>query len=114
MMAYVRKRKGRWYYSIVDESGKRREFASHARTKTEAMRMTEERQQKHERVRLGLEEAAPQPMCFAELATLWLETIAARKRKPASALSRLRCHLLPEFAKDLLTSITAERIERFL
>jgi integrase len=113
-MAYVRFRSGRWYTTLIDHRGRKREVATSARTKTEALRIASELERKAERIRLGLEEAPPEPITFRQLAELWRETDGARKRNTSSAECRLRVHLLPAFGDDLLVDITAERIERFL
>jgi integrase len=113
-MAHVRFRSGRWYYVIPVAPGIKREFGSQAKTKTEALRLAKEHERMLERIRLGLDEAPPPPITFAEMAKLWLESAAAMKRSFPAAESRLRCHLLPEFGTAVLTDVTAEWIERFL
>jgi integrase len=113
-MAYVRFRSGRWYYTLVDHRGRKREIVTTARTKTEAVRVAAERERTAERIRLGLEEAPPADLTFRDLAQIWRDTDGARKRSTESVECRLRVHLLPAFGDDLLGDITAERIERFL
>ncbi len=89
-MAYVRFRSGHWYFTVTDAAGVRREVASRARTKTEAVRLAGEYERQQERTRFGLEDAAPAPMRFGDLVQLWRETTGARSRSNSSAEPKLK------------------------
>jgi hypothetical protein len=113
-MAYARQRDGKWYLGFRDQHGRWHEKASQASSKKDAERLAQELERKEERVRLGLEAAAPEPITFATFSADWLREVASQRRSQAGLESRLKCHLLPAFGKMLLTEISAQRIERFL
>lgn len=113
-MAYVVNRDGRWYLVWIDERGVKRRKVSEAKTKTEAQRLADELQRKAERVHLGLEEAAPEPITFEQLAAMYERDAIPALRSPGTARSRLRKHLLPAFKDKRLADITPGAVEAFL
>src|ERR1019366_7313239 len=117
MASVYEKRPGQYFVQYRDETGRRRNHATHARTKTEARRIALELELRAERLRLGLE--APPPVdgggSLAALLTWWLETYSkggpSHKRNVATVMANL---LRSELAEVRLAHLTSGLIETFL
>ena len=112
----ARRASGAWYFRYVDETGRRVDRRSNAKTKTEARRRAEELEQRAERVRLGLEVGLPPDGggTLKELLTTWL---ASRVGTASYATEKgtLTKHLLEsDLAPLALTQVTPARIETLL
>ena len=116
-MASVYQKPGRktWYMHVRDGTGRFRDLATKARTKTAAKEIAQEYEARAKRQLLGLE---PRPtdstMTLAELCAWWLK----ERCKPASLRrerSRLNHHVIKtEFGRLPLPQVTTARIEQQL
>ncbi len=116
-MASVYQKPGRktWYMHVRDGTGRFRDLATKARTKTAAKEIAQEYEARSKRQLLGLE---PRPtdstMTLAELCAWWLK----ERCKPASLRrerSRLNHHVIKtEFGRLPLPQVTTARIEQQL
>jgi integrase len=103
----------RWYIGYRGEDGKPKQFASWARTKTEAMKLAEELETKAERVRLGLDAGTPSRVAFSDFATRY-EKWAKTTRGHQAVLSRVKVHLRPFFGDSPLSTITAAKVRELV
>src|SRR4051812_906176 len=116
-VASVYQKPGRktWYMHVRDGTGRMRDLATKARTKTAAKELAHEFEARAKRQRLGLD---PTPtstsMTLADLCNWWLE----ERCKPASLRrerSRLNHHVIKrEFGRLPLAQATTARIEEHL
>jgi integrase len=111
-MQEPRRRSGAWYVRFVDETGKRVERKTSAKSKTEAWDLTRELQRKAERVRLGLDDAL-EHMTFKKLWEKY-EPIAKTKRSWDTLKGRFENHLLPAFGDRLIHQIRAADVEALM
>ena len=83
-MASVFQRRGRWYLRVKDSTGRWKNVACDARTKTEARALVADLAKKHERQRLGLEPATAgmDTTTFDELLDWWWAEYGCRLRSP--------------------------------
>ncbi|HEY3449906.1 MAG TPA: tyrosine-type recombinase/integrase [Myxococcales bacterium] len=102
------------YLGFKDASGRRVQQRSAALTLTEGRRLARDLERKAERIRDGLEAAAPTPTTFAALAKRYLDEVASQKRSEAHIKSRCNVHLVPEIGARLLSEIRAGDVEGFL
>ncbi len=112
-MGYVRRRQDCWYIGFKDEVGRWKEEATKARTKGEARRMADERENQADLLRRGLATPAPPPLTFDELADKYLKVSSTKVHPRPWMVSRLK-HLRPLLGKRLLSQITTESIEALL
>ena len=119
-MAYVRKRGGRWYIGVKDDSGQWREQVVAVKSKTQAWALAEELERKSERVRLGLDVALVR-MTLREVAEAYLPIARARRAGTKGGLhasrvldSRLRVHVLPALGKRNLHDIRPSDVDVLL
>lgn len=96
-MAFVRKRAGKWYARFVDETGVDVERVTTAKTKTEAQRLANEREERAEKVRLGLDV----PVIEMTVAEAWKQyrPIVEGSGGFRAMESRMRRHVLNDVAK---------------
>jgi integrase len=113
-VAFVRQRGSVWYVGWTDETGRQVQRATKARTKTEARRLADELERKAERVRLGLEDAAPDPVTLAEVARNYLSLVTAGQRSHQSTEGRIRLHILPALGARPIHAIRPVEIEALL
>lgn len=109
-MASVFKRGKRWYVRVRDGSGKWISRASTARSRQQAIRLAVELEQRHERVRLGLEAPAPESITFGALVDFWLEEYG-RHLESKSAELVIEKWLRPPLGELPLRDVTSSRVE---
>lgn len=113
-MAFVRKRGATWYACWVDDVGAQRQMATSAQTKRECQRLAEDLERKAERVRLGLDEAVPDPVQLCEVAQKYLALVTAKQRSHKSTEGRIRLHILPTLGDKFVHQIRPVDIEELL
>jgi len=116
-MASVYPKGDKWYLRFRDETGRWRDRASAARSKTEARRLADDLERKCERQRLGLE-AIPDADgggTFAALLEWWLDTYSRVSPSHKRNTSTVTKHLLDSALAPLrLVDVTSGKIESFL
>ena len=114
-MAFVLNRSGkRWTLCFRDSDGEPRRQPSKARTKTEAQRLADELERKHERVRLGLEEGIDLKMTLADVVADYRKDVIPTFSVPTAPESQLNKHILPALGALPLHRIRPADIERML
>jgi integrase len=114
--AYLKRKT--WYLSVLDASGRRRQLASRAVTKTEAKRLASELERRYERQRLGLDSPpiADDLRTIDDLLAWWLDQFVRHLASSESTHSMVRRHLVA--SKDLavldLERVTPGKIDSFL
>ncbi len=116
-MASAYSKRGVWYANLRDETGKRVNLATKARTKTEAKRFASELEHQAERVRLGLQAATPADGggTLGDLFEWWLKTYRVGQPAYVTDESAIRCHFSgTDLAALPLVAVTPGRLETFL
>jgi integrase len=113
-MAFARKRGAIWYACWTDESGRAIQRSTKARTKTEARRLADELERKARRVRLGVEDAAPEAMTLKEVADRYLRLVTAGQRSGKGTEGRIRLHILPALGSRPIHAIRPADVEALL
>lgn len=104
----------RWVIQWTDELGKRRQKVTWAETKREALKMALELERKAERIRLGLDEAAPPPVAAEEFFERYLSEVASLLRDPATIRWTVEKHIVPAFKGRPLASIGPADAQRWV
>src|SRR3954469_12630452 len=116
-MASVYQKRGTWYASVIDATGRRRNLSTKARTKTEARRLADEIERKAERQRLGIEapDSATSDLTLAALCDWWTATYLRNSPSRVTTERTLRKHLSGNAIAALpVHVVTAQAIEAFL
>ena len=93
-MASVYEKRGTWYVNIKDATGRRRNIATKATTKTEARRLAADLERQGERARFGLEPLpSDSTMTLGQLCEWWLDERCPEASRPDERL-RLGRHVL--------------------
>ena len=104
----------RWVLKFRDAVGRKRQHRLKVQSRAEAERVLREVEGQVERQRLGLEEPAPPPVLFREIAERWMAERSRHTNNHASNESRLRLHLLPVLGDLFLRQVTPGLISRVL
>jgi integrase len=116
-MAEPFRKNNRWYLRFKDAHGRWRQIPSDAESKTEARRLAVELRRRHERARLGIEEAPPEDGggTVDELLAWWVDAYLAKSPGFSRAVGTVRKHLIGSKLGGLtLVELTPGRIESFL
>ncbi len=116
-MAYVRKRRGKWFARWQDATGRWREAGTSARTKTDAERFARDLEAKGERQRLGLDPLAPADGggTVGDLLNWWLSTYSAGTPSHRTNETTIRKHFADADVAGLtLAALRAQHVEQFL
>ena len=113
-MASVFDRGGCWYLRFKDELGRWRQVASKARTKTEARRLADAKEQRAEKVRAGLLPTDRDGMTVKEVLE-WHRTTYLRGLPSHDTVERsVRLHLLPDLGSMPLAQLRPAHLETLL
>ena len=116
-MASAYNKRGVWYLRYKNRYGRWEAERSGAKTKTEARRLAEDLERKHERIRLGLEVAPVDAgdSTVGDVVTFWLENVWKNRPSYKKAKSAISLHVLTApFASRRAVETTAGEIERHL
>lgn len=113
-MAWIKKRGAVWYIGYLNEEGIKRRRATKARTGAEAQRIADELERKCERIRLGIDDGAPEPMTLRELSVKYLATVSKLQRSYSDTEGRIRLHILPVLGDKQISRIKPSDVEELL
>ena len=113
-MAYAYKRGAVWYVGYLDELGVQVRHSCKARSQGSAKSMAVELEVKAERVRLGIERAAPASHTWDQLCARYLEDVAPNHRNSDTTRSQMRVHVGPAFAGVSLVKITPADVDAWV
>jgi integrase len=112
-VAFVRRRGGTWYVGYRDERGRQVQRAT-SFGKSEARRIAQELEHRAERIRLGLEMAAPERMLAKDVVEKYRTAHVTGTRSEQPTNSRLDAHVLPWVRDRLIHEIGPADADAFL
>jgi len=114
-MASIYRKNNKWYVRFKDGTGRWRDTATMATTKTEAKSLAHDLELKADRQRRGLEPLPEhqKPVTFGEVMDLWKSEMEGRLRS-ITIIGFAEKHLRGELGPQILKDITASRMEVLL
>lgn len=112
-MAFVRRRGKTWYIGYRDERGRQVQRAT-SFGKSEARRVAQELEHRAERIRLGLEQAAPERMLAKDAVEKYRTAHVTGTRSEQPSDSRINRHVLPWVGERFIHEIGPADADAFL